>query len=656
MLFGAYYICWAARLTYNRFRWVECQLQDLRKCRSKNEIRAVLRNLPSTLEETYLSTLKHIEPKDYCKAIRVFQLLCYFTKPVPFDYMRLLLAVNLEPAVPSLDLDDCFESLEDIVAICPTFLKAFEESGSKLLRLTHFSIKEFLLRNTYYHRAFMLGQSSASETMTLTCIGCLLKLGGLDWYQKSQLEPRLSGTSLTLTADLAWIESRPTVRLRYYLIGIAEAFVSSTLHESIRYVSDVTTITEPCAKLLSSPRALALYIRNSYEAAKDAEIDLICRDLPPPLHLLVVWDNLKLLKAVIRKLPATPMDQLWLQHSFDKRRDLTRSDWSDTTALHIASIGNLTDMTEYLLERGIANVEQRDMASETALHTAVRHNSQTCAVALISHGASLKSQNTIFATPLMVYLSLQYFEKWTPTTMKWLELLGLGQKTYVDFSGATMLHVLARYAGIDGQVMKNYSKAGVNLMLQDSVGWTPLRRAFVSGHLTNIEALLSLGCRPAQDLDHFGNTILHSLRPFISGRNIEFIDELGRPYLSLYQSHVQHEDTCIPIMEILTDNGVNVNTLNNAGQTSLEVWIVALKYHKTLNMDVRFVRKHTLDEIAEILGTSSRSISGLSLMGGIWSWLIKRTRKAKTAIIKGLKRKVPNIVNEGNWPKKDYWV
>ena len=58
---------------HGMFRWVDCQLQTLRRCPSLAEVRKALKDFPETLDETYERMLRNIRPnlRDY--AVRLLQ-------------------------------------------------------------------------------------------------------------------------------------------------------------------------------------------------------------------------------------------------------------------------------------------------------------------------------------------------------------------------------------------------------------------------------------------------------------------------------------------------------------------------------------------------------------------------------------------------------
>ena len=79
-----------------RFRWVDCQLDALKKCFTVNAVRQVLRALPKTLDETYDRILNGI-PEEYCREAHcVLQLLCVAYRNLTLDEVAEAVAIDLE--------------------------------------------------------------------------------------------------------------------------------------------------------------------------------------------------------------------------------------------------------------------------------------------------------------------------------------------------------------------------------------------------------------------------------------------------------------------------------------------------------------------------------------------------------------------------------
>src|ERR1700727_3989815 len=79
-----------------RFRWVVCQLDELRKCAKLSELRRALNALPKTLDETYERILVKIDELYREDVQKVLQFLAFSARPVSLEEVVEALAVTFE--------------------------------------------------------------------------------------------------------------------------------------------------------------------------------------------------------------------------------------------------------------------------------------------------------------------------------------------------------------------------------------------------------------------------------------------------------------------------------------------------------------------------------------------------------------------------------
>ena len=94
-------------MVFNRFRWVFCQLEMLRNCLPQN-VRRVLRELPSSLDETYERMLTEIGRVNPNQACRLLQCLAVATRPLRVEELAEVLALDfdgVEEGIPALKKD-----------------------------------------------------------------------------------------------------------------------------------------------------------------------------------------------------------------------------------------------------------------------------------------------------------------------------------------------------------------------------------------------------------------------------------------------------------------------------------------------------------------------------------------------------------------------
>ena len=145
---------------HGMFRWVECQFDNLRRCRTPNEYHSALSSLPKTLNETYERMLDAVKAEDRERALKVLSLLVCSLRPLRIIDIAEATALNPD-GPPYLDLGNRLLNPLDVLSLCPGLLAtATKEPGSDdqlasdtsinvgvyhYLRLAHFSVKEYLL-------------------------------------------------------------------------------------------------------------------------------------------------------------------------------------------------------------------------------------------------------------------------------------------------------------------------------------------------------------------------------------------------------------------------------------------------------------------------------------------------------------------------------
>ncbi|KAF8499924.1 hypothetical protein JB92DRAFT_2677543, partial [Gautieria morchelliformis] len=182
---------------HGMFRWVVCQLDALRKCRSPAALEKALTRLPTTLYETYDRILTDID-EDYRKdALSLLQWLAFSVGTSSLNEALDVLAT--EPDAEDGSLFDRSRRLwdpRDILTICSS-LVAITDPDAKLheedsiehhaadvdepgeVRLAHFSVREYLisehLRNDVTLSRFHFNQKVAEIFIAQTCLAYLLQ-------------------------------------------------------------------------------------------------------------------------------------------------------------------------------------------------------------------------------------------------------------------------------------------------------------------------------------------------------------------------------------------------------------------------------------------------------------------------------------------------
>ncbi len=108
----------------SRFRWVECQFDSLKSCRTLNRLKKALQTLPRTLDDTYRRVLENIDP-EYVECVqRMLMLLCVLEGTL-WSVRKMVdaLAVDLK-SPPYFDAADQLGGSQDLLDICPSLIIA----------------------------------------------------------------------------------------------------------------------------------------------------------------------------------------------------------------------------------------------------------------------------------------------------------------------------------------------------------------------------------------------------------------------------------------------------------------------------------------------------------------------------------------------------
>jgi len=181
-------------LILNRFRWVACQLDILRRLTTEAAIYEALGNLPKTLDETYERILLGIPECNRQFAKRALQWMSYPDRlnGTYFSSAALAAAVTMPCRDGDLRWENQLLDISDLQDIC-TCLAEIPEVGyedddlyflyNKKGRLSHYTVKEFLISDriqqgpaSYFH----ISQKSTLSLLAETVIGFLLHFDPVD--------------------------------------------------------------------------------------------------------------------------------------------------------------------------------------------------------------------------------------------------------------------------------------------------------------------------------------------------------------------------------------------------------------------------------------------------------------------------------------------
>lgn len=169
-----------------RFRWVDCQLESLRKCLSPAAVRTTLHQLPKSLDETYARILRNIPDEYFFEAHQILQLLVASYRPLSLIEVAEAIAVDCDHEI--IDLNRKLRDEHDILEICSTLITKsnytytdrhkYKDITIEALHFSHYSVKEYLIssRISIGHSArFAVTNSVADQLFAKICLIYLLQ-------------------------------------------------------------------------------------------------------------------------------------------------------------------------------------------------------------------------------------------------------------------------------------------------------------------------------------------------------------------------------------------------------------------------------------------------------------------------------------------------
>jgi hypothetical protein len=157
-----------------RFRWVQCQVDSLRKCRTDKATRQALRTLPQDLDETYERILSKVSDEDHELVRRCLLWLAYTRRPLTL--IELCEAVVVESNIDDLDPESRLRDPHELLEILGSLVLCHENTEESEIVLAHHSVKEYLMCSRLASSKlsnFYLGRTEDAEIAS-TCLTYLL--------------------------------------------------------------------------------------------------------------------------------------------------------------------------------------------------------------------------------------------------------------------------------------------------------------------------------------------------------------------------------------------------------------------------------------------------------------------------------------------------
>jgi hypothetical protein len=152
----------------NRFRWLQCQLDEIAKLKTMKHIREALSSLPEGLHETYENILAKVPTASVRIVRRILQWLICNVSALTLAELHESLAI--EPDMDNIDEEAQLSSPMDIYDLCRSLIAVTAEGE---VILAHLSVKDYLLSDAIKGgsaSAFALSETEANAENALSCL------------------------------------------------------------------------------------------------------------------------------------------------------------------------------------------------------------------------------------------------------------------------------------------------------------------------------------------------------------------------------------------------------------------------------------------------------------------------------------------------------
>ena len=106
-----------------RFRWVALQLNELKECHTKTDLKKQLADLPQGLDKTYDRILLGINEKNLGCAKTFLQWLSFAVRPLTLEELATTAAVDLSAENgPEYKFDNDLQDVKDVLKTCSSFI------------------------------------------------------------------------------------------------------------------------------------------------------------------------------------------------------------------------------------------------------------------------------------------------------------------------------------------------------------------------------------------------------------------------------------------------------------------------------------------------------------------------------------------------------
>ncbi|MCJ1466599.1 hypothetical protein MMC07_005219 [Pseudocyphellaria aurata] len=346
------------------FRWVDCQLQAIRKCKRPADLNKTLNTLPKDVHEQYARELASIPESSSEDALKILQWLTFPQRKLRLEEIVDMIAIDLNEEPPVFDKENRLWDPEGILEICGSLVRVDlnpdgrnslgEPKHVRYLTAAHATVIDFLKTQSIKISSEPGVRFTRSTINLRMAEACLVYLR---YFMDNRIE---------LTEDN--IIQYPFARYcaEYWADHYREVIASD---EEV----DITRINEMVLALFQSPKAMLKWIQ-LYDPNDYANPTTFRKQLS---HVLT-----SIYYAVLLGLPEIANR---LIDEGEKINDVLENSYYGTPLVAASCLGR-TDMVSLLLERGADPNLSGSWFWGCPLASAVEQNQEEIVNMLLNHG------------------------------------------------------------------------------------------------------------------------------------------------------------------------------------------------------------------------------------------------------------------------------
>ena len=563
-----------------------CQLEMLRNSLPQN-VRQILQDLPTSLDETYERMLREILKANPDQAYRLLQCLTVATRPLHVDELAEILALDFdggEDEIPVLNRDWRWDNEQQgVLATCSSLVVVVDSYDftlgmkTRVVQFAHFSVKEFLTSDRLVEiktniSRFHIRLDPAHTTIAQSCLAILLQSDHDDRAKTTSALSTYAARNWVHHAHFGNVSLRIKCGMRR-LFDPAKSYFTAWLNSS-----NLVDITWTSFLRDYSGRPLSSHLISSPLGEDHAPLCLYCAALcgfcdvtgylitKYPRHVDAMTDVHK--SPLVAALHNRHFRVAELLHQHGATLPIG---YDCRTLLHAASADGLVDVAQWLLDIG-ADASAQERNHRTPLHLAVANGRLEIVRILLGHGADV---NGVAATHQSTYNNTPLHEACSGVHIDIVRLLiEHGADVHArDQSQSTPLHLAVFKRNAD--IARLLIEGGADVDARDRSQSTPLHLTLFNGNADIARLLIEHGA-DVDARDRSQSTLLHLAVLSGCADMVRLLSEHGADVHARDQSlstplHLASSMWTVETVQLLIEHGADVNARDQRQSTPLHL-------------------------------------------------------------------------------------